>query len=387
MTAAIYEHSIRPPSARPGIPPGAAGSRAWCTIDLAALQYNAAQLRTRAGVPLVPMVKADAYGLGVEAVVRALGAPVHGEPAAPHAPWALGIAAVQEGEALREIGVLGRILCTSPVLVSELPRMVEAQITPALHREADVLAWRARTVAPWHLSIDTGMQRAGVGWRQVGELRAIVARHPPEGVFTHFHSADRPNGSMELQEARFRSALKALALPAGTWRHTDNSWAQAARAPSPWELVRPGLALYGAPGESVLGLAPVVHVHARVVDMHRLEPGDTVSYDATYTADRARRIATVALGYGDGYRRALSNRGQMLLRGQAVPVVGLVTMDMTMLDVTDVPCEIGDVVTALGADPYREATLTLDAVAALGGLSPYELLVGWRLRLPRVYVP
>jgi len=333
------------------------------------------------------MVKADAYGLGVENVARALGAPFDDEAVSPQAPWALGVAAVQEGEALRALGVRGRILCTSPVLASEMPSLIAAQITPALHREADVHAWRALTTAPWHLSIDTGMQRAGVGWREVPALSDLVARHPPEGVFTHFHSADRPNGTMELQEARFRAALKALALPAGTWRHTDNSWAQVARAPSPWELVRPGLALYGAPGESVLGLAPVVHVHARVIDLHVLEPGDTVSYDATYTADRTRRIATVALGYGDGYRRALSNRGQMLLRGQTVPVVGLVTMDMTMIDVTDVPCEIGDVVTALGADPGSEATLTLDAVAALGGLSPYELLVGWRLRLPRVYLP
>jgi alanine racemase len=215
----------------------------------------------------------------------------------------------------------------------------------------------------------------------------VVAQHPPEGVFTHFHSADRLNGTRETQEARFRGALEALALPAGTLRHTDNSWAHVARAPSPFELARPGIALYGSPSNGALGLRPVVHVHARVVDVHELEAGDTVSYDATYTADRSRRIATVGIGYGDGYRRTLSNRGEMLLRGHRVPVVGLVTMDMTMLDVTDVPCEVGDVATVLGCDLEGTACLALDEVAGWGGLSPYELLVGWRLRMPRVYLP
>jgi alanine racemase len=387
MTAAIYETGPEPSPTEGRVPDGPAGSRAWCVIDRAALRHNAAQLRARAGVPLVPMVKADAYGLGMHEVARALGAPFHGEPPSPDAPWALGVATVEEGEALRALGASGRVLCTSPVLRDELPRVAAAGITPSLHREPDVHAWRALTSAPWHLGIDTGMQRAGVGWRHVAALQTVVAAHPPEGVFTHFHSADRPNGSRELQEARFRAALETLALPEGTLRHTDNSWAQLARSPSPWELARPGIALYGVPGDSALDLHPVVHVHARVIDVHELAPGDTVSYDATYTAERARRIATVALGYGDGYRRALSNRAHMLLRGYRVPVTGLVTMDMTMLDVTDVPCEVGDVATALGAALDGSGVLTVDEVAAMGGVSPYELLVGWRLRLPRVYLP
>jgi len=385
MTAAIYETGIDQPQARRRPPAGPTGSRAWCTVDLDALRTNAALLRARAGVPLVPMVKADAYGLGVEPVARALGAPFHGAAPAADAPWALGVATVEEGESLRTLGASGRVLCTSPVLPEELPRMAAAQLTPSLHREADVVAWRHLTDAPWHLAIDTGMQRAGVAWRRVASVQAVVAQHPPEGVFTHFHSADRPDGSRERQEAHFRRALELLALSSTTLRHTDNSWAHLARSPSPWELARPGIALYGSPGDHALGLRPVVHVHARVVDLHDLEPGDTVSYDATYTADRARRIATVAIGYGDGYRRALSNRAHMLLRGHAPPVVGAVTMDLTMLDVTDTPCEVGDVVTVLGADPDSPAELTLDQVAAMGGLSPYELLVGWRLRLPRVY--
>jgi alanine racemase len=379
MTAAIYDSP-------PGVPAGATGRRAWCTVDLAALRHNAARLRERTGVPLLPMVKADAYGLGVEAVARALGAPFEGDP--PPAgdadtPWALGVATAAEGEALRALGMTGRILCTSPVLPAERPSLRAARVRPSLHRAADIAAWRALTDVPWHLAIDTGMQRAGVPWREAALLRDAVAAHPPEGVFTHFHSADRADGSLAEQEARFREALAALDLPAGTLRHVDNTWGVLARHGSPWDLVRPGFALYAAPAGDA-DLHPVLHVHARIIDVRDVAVGDTVSYDATWTATRPSRIATVAIGYGDGYRRALSNRGLALLHGHRVPVVGVVTMDMTMVDVTDVPADVGDVVTLLGTDAGG-ASLRLAEVAALGELSPYELLVGWRARLPRVY--
>jgi alanine racemase len=261
--------------------------------------------------------------------------------------------------------------------------MREERITPALHTEADILSWRRLGELPWHLSIDTGMNRAGVAWNLAHELADVVAFHPPEGVFTHFHSAGDNELSRAAQEHRFADALRTLALPANTLRHVANSpalVADASRSVCPtWDLARPGISLYGAPSVSELKLLPVLHVYARVVDVRHVEAGDTVSYDATWTAARASRIATVAIGHGDGYRRAFSNRGRMRLRGQSVPVVGVVTMDMTMLDVTSVPCEVGDVVTVIGE------SLSLDEVAALGQLSPYELLVGWRLRLPRVY--
>jgi alanine racemase len=356
-------------------------------VDLAAVCRNARVLRARAGVPLVPMIKADAYGLGAVAVARALGAPF-GDRTTPvpadEAPWALGVATPDEALALRAAGASGRLLCTSPPLEDELPELARARITPALHTASAIARWRTLTEAPWHLAIDTGMGRAGVDWRAVASVREAVGRHAPEGVFTHFHSADRPDGSLGRQEARFREALAALPLPASVLRHADNSAALAARAPSPWHLVRPGLALYGV-AHAPLPVEPVLHVYARVVDVRQLQPGDSVSYDATWTAARPTRVATVPIGYGDGYRRACSNVGVMRLRGRPVPVIGLVTMDMTMLDVTDVGAEVGDVVTALGTAPDGEGRLPVLDVAARAGLSPYELLVGWRLRLPRVY--
>jgi alanine racemase len=387
MTGAIYP-------AAPG-----ASRRAWCEVDLAALRSNARVLRARAGVPLVPMIKADAYGHGAVAVAQALGArfapsaarafdraPTQAADAvfAADVPWALGVATPDEAIALREAGATGRILCTTPPLTSELADLAAAGITPALHTASTIAAWRARTDAPWHLAIDTGMARAGVDWRAVAELRDVAAAHPPEGAFTHFHSADRPDGTRAEQECRFRGALATLRLPATVLRHAENSAALAALSPSPWQLARPGLALYGV-AHPPLPLRAVLHVHARVIDVRTLEPGDTVSYGATWTASRPTRVATVPIGYGDGYPRAGSGQGAMLLRGVRVPVLGLVSMDMTMLDVTDVGGEVGDTVTALGDATDGRGTLPVHEVAGWAGRSPYELLVGWRLRLPRVY--
>ena len=240
---------------------------------------------------------------------------------------------------------------------------------------------------PTTAEIDTGMSRAGERWDAVAWLRDLLGErlraHPPEGVFTHFHSADEwPDTRME-QERRFRQALAELAgvLPAGVLRHAANSAGIALGEHAPgWDLARPGIGLYGAGPEAELGLAPVVHLRARVVDLRWVEPGETVSYGATWTAPARRRIATLGIGYGDGYRRHLSGRGTVLVRGTPCPVAGRVTMDMTRVDVTEVPCELGDVATLLGRDGGH--CLTVNAVAETGGLSPYELLVGLRLRVP-----
>lgn len=362
-------------------------ARAWCEVDLGAVRHNLEQLHRASGVPLLPMVKADAYGIGAQAVA-AMMAGLSG----PLAPWALGVATLEEGQELRTDGWTGRILCCTPVLAADLPAMAQARITPSLHRADDILLWKSLGNLPWHLSIDTGMNRAGASWREVESLRHIVASHAPEGVFTHYHTSTDCD-SREVQEQRFSNAISQLKLPPGTLRHAPNSHAIAHVAPRPvhqWDLARPGIALYGSPAESILNLRPVLHVYARVIDVRDVMPGDTVSYDATWTATQHARIATVAIGHGDGYRRAFSGAGEMLVRGRRARVVGIVTMDMTMLNVSNLPCDVGDVVTVVGEDrsgasEHPATTLTVDEVAAMGGLSPYEFLVGWRLRLPRVY--
>ena len=372
--------------------------RAWVEIDLGALRQNAETIARRAGVPIVPMIKADAYGLGAEAVARALEA---------LEPWGYGLATVAEGQALRAAGIERPLLICTPLLPDEMPAARAARLTPALGDAAAIRAWVAAGGGAWHLAIDTGMSRAGVPWREVGALRDLLAASPPEGAFTHFHSSERNDGSMDVQEARFREAL--AGLPARPrLLHTENSGALQRRGRSAWDLVRPGVALYGvSTGEHVQWVPdPVVALRARIAELRTIRDGETVSYGAAYRAIGERRIATLPLGYADGYRRALSNRGTALLSGRRVPVAGVVTMDMTMLDVTGVDCAVGDVVTLVGREsgignresmpgdsrapvpdsrsPIQE--LSLETVAwDAEQMSPYELLTGLRQRLPRVH--
>ncbi|MDQ3697257.1 MAG: alanine racemase, partial [Gemmatimonadota bacterium] len=259
----------------------------------------------------------------------------------------------------------------------------QASLTPALARPEAIARW-TRLGGAWHLAIDTGMSRAGVRWDEIAMLRDLIAAHPPEGAFTHFHSADRNDGSAELQERRFCNAVATLPVRPKLL-HAENGPAITRRHGSSWDLVRPGVFLYGV-GSGVgaeLRAGVVVHVRARVVDLRTVRDGETVSYSATYRAVGDRRIATLPIGYADGYRYALGNRGTALLHGTRVPIAGLVTMDMTMLDVTGVPCEVGDVVTLIGRD--GDDLLEVETVAREAELSPYELLTGLRGRLERIY--
>jgi alanine racemase len=232
------------------------------------------------------------------------------------------------------------------------------------------------------------MNRAGVSWTGVGELHDDIAAYPPEGVFTHFHSAELEDGSREQQEERFAKVLASLpARPEVV--HAENSPGVAHRGPnysSQWTFARPGIFLYGVGSGPTADIKPdpVVSMRARVVDVRIVPDGETISYDATYRAVGSRRIATLAVGYADGYRRALSNVGTVLVRGRRAPVAGLVTMDMTMIDVTDVPCEIGDVATLIGHDGADQ--IDVEELASTANLSPYEVLTGLRARLPRRYV-
>jgi alanine racemase len=350
--------------------------RAWVDIDLGALSRNAAAAAAHAGVPLLPMVKADAYGLGAVAVARALDR---------LDPWGFGVATVAEGEELRYAAITRPIVVFTPLLIGDFDAAVRAKLTPTLGSATAIQRWQ-ETGLPWHLAIDTGMSRAGVQWNEVESIVDLLPAHPPQGVFTHFHSAEDPaNGSRALQEQRFDDALAKLPIrPAIV--HAENSPALQHGGRSRWSLVRPGIFLYGvsAGSEPRIVPEPVVSLRARVVDLRTIDAGESVSYGAAHRVESRRRIATLGLGYADGYRRVLGNRASALLHGRRVPVVGVVTMDMTMLDVTDAPCEIGDVATLIGRDGRER--IDVSELAMLGGLSPYELLTGLRARLPRRYV-
>ena len=349
--------------------------RAWVEVDLGALLRNGIAIAGHAGVPILPMVKADAYGLGAVPVARTL------ERADP---WGFGVATIPEGQELRDAGITRPILVFTPLLVGEFDAAIRANLTPALGDRRSIQEWGA-TGRQWHLAIDTGMNRAGIQWTDVSSLRDVIADFPPEGAFTHFHSAQRKNGTRELQESRFNEAIAALP-ERPTMLHAENSGALEHGDFSPWSVARPGIFLYGVGSGNNARIVPepVVSLRARVVDIRIVAEGESVSYDASYRVMGQRQIATLALGYADGYRRALSNRGTVLVRGKRAPIAGLVTMDMIMVDVTDVSCEIGDVATLIGRD--GDDAIDVVEVAMTGDISPYEVLTSLRSRLPRRYV-
>ncbi|MBM4194252.1 MAG: alanine racemase [Gemmatimonadetes bacterium] len=358
------------------MPPVEFPDRAWVEVDLGALVRNAQACGRRSRAPLLPMIKADAYGLGAVPVARALESVD---------PWGYGVATIAEADELRRAGISRPILLVAPMEPNArvIKAMRAARVTPALGDATSIRLWMMTGAGDWHLSIDTGMHRAGVRWDAVDSLADELRSCPPSGAFTHLHSAELDDGSMQVQLDRFESAVARLPVRPALL-HAENSAAIERTSPSAFGLARPGVFLYGVPNGGALVPESVASMRAAVVDIHDLNPGDTVGYDATWTATRPSRIATLAAGYADGYRRVLGNKGTALVRGARVPVVGTVTMDMTMVDVTGLACERGDIATLIGPD--GDEVITVSDVAAAAGLSPYEILTSLRARLPRVYL-
>jgi alanine racemase len=370
-------------------------SRAWLEIRLDRLRQNAlsALRATGSGVGLLPMVKADAYGLGLGPVVHALeDVPAQG------GPWGFGVATVAEGEALRRLGWAGRVLVTAPAAPGELRRAGEANLTlsisalPTLRLWAEVAAGVGRELG-FHTEIDTGMGRAGFPWEQAQQWGAEVARVAAgrlrwEGCFTHFHSADEPDlGPTDAQWERFQQALAALPETSEPRVvHSSNSAATLRRGGYGGPLVRPGIYLFGGAAGPGTQPAAVVSLRARLVLAREVTEGSTVGYGATYRAARRERWGTVAIGYGDGVPRALAaGGGEVLVHGRRVPIIGRISMDMITIDLSDVPAaEPGDVVTLIGADGRDQ--ITLDEVARRCGTISYEILTRFTPRLPRVYL-
>jgi len=371
--------------------PSNATSRAWVDVDLDALRRNLRRVRHASGAGLLPMLKADAYGMGMAAVLRAVAA---------EEPWAVGVAAVAEGEALRALGWTGRVVVFAPVPPGEHERAARAGLALAISDLEALERWArcARAVGArlaFHAELDTGMGRAGFPAGEAAEWGARAAEIAGdllawEGCFTHFHSADEPDlAPTDAQVRDFRAALERLpAEPEGSPRrvvHCANSAAAVRRGGYGMDLVRPGIFLYGGDAGPDARPEAVAALRARVALVRQVPPGHSVGYGATYRARRRESWATVAIGYGDGLPRALgSTGGEALLGGRRVPIVGRISMDVTVLDATDVPgVRAGDVATFFGADGGAE--IRVDEVAARVGTISYEVLTGLTGRLPRVY--
>jgi alanine racemase len=351
-------------------------ARAWVDIDLGALVSNARSLAAACGAPLLPMLKANGYGLGAAAVAGALEAVE---------PWGYGVATPDEGAALRAAGITRPILVATPLVPATVERHLAADLRPSIGDLDALRAWRARSQRPFHLEIDTGMARAGLRWDDGPALAAVAAElgEAPgwEGVYTHFHSAECDPDSIACQWERFRVALDRLPRRPRLV-HAANSGAALRGRTYAADLVRPGIYLYGGDAGGPAP-RPVAALRARVVAVRRVHPGDTVSYGATWRADRSQTIATIAAGYADGLPRAGRVEGRpgrlVELHGRAVPIVGRVTMDMTMIAAGEYPVAVGDVVTVFGG------AVSLDDQARSAGTIAYELLTSLGPRLPRRY--
>ena len=346
--------------------------RARLVVDLSALRQNAATIRDISGSRLLPMVKANGYGLGAVAIARAL---------EPLEPWGFGVATPEEGAELRAAGITRPILAFTPLPPLRQDSLLRSDLRPALGDLASLRAWVARGPAPFHVEVDTGMARNGFRWDDAEGIRAaveIAAAAPGwEGVFTHFHSAEADLPATRQQWDRFQEVLRGFPRRPDLV-HAANSAAALRGREFAGDLVRPGIFLYGG---SAGGAAPrpVASLRAPVVSLRDVKPGDPVSYGAEWRARSPATIATVAAGYADGVPRALGNRGVVEVNGKHLPIAGRVTMDMTMV-LAEPGIEVGQEAILWGG------AVSLDEQAARAGTISYELLTSLQRRVARVYL-
>jgi alanine racemase len=361
----------------------------YVTVSVPALRANLAAVKAHVGsAKVMAVLKANAYGHGLEAVARCL---------APHAD-AFGVALVEEGIALRRLGIANPILVMGGTWTRQIPLFLEHRLSltvPSLARLADIeqAAAAVGRKASVHLKIDTGMERVGVHHYSAAPLLEAAARSPHvevDGVYSHFANADAPDlGPTRLQLERFHEALsfyarRSLPLPP---RHIANSAALLRLPEAHLEMVRPGILLYGIyPSKDAprsVGVTPALSWRSRVVYFKVVEAGSPVSYGSTWRSDHRVRLVTVPVGYGDGYFRALSNRAEVVLRGRRHPQVGLVCMDQIMVNIEWGEAWNGDEVVLIGEQ--GEARVTVEELAEWAGTIPYEVLTAINARVPRIY--
>ncbi|CAB3395218.1 alanine racemase [Kyrpidia spormannii] len=369
------------------------GALTWAEVDLSAIRYNVESFRqlTR-DAEIMAVVKADGYGHGAVPVAKA---------ALEAGARRLAVARLEEGLALRKAGIRVPILLLGWIDPGTARELVAADLEVAVFDPAHIppLAAAARELhkrAGVHIKIDTGMGR--IGWRDTDQALkwAVELNKVPEveirGTFTHFAAADAEDLTHARgQWRRFDHWVKALESQGmrPPLIHAANTAAALSLPEAHYDALRVGIGLYGYlpnPGwKGPVVLRPALRWMARLVYVKWVEPGATVSYGCTYRAPARRRIGTVAVGYGDGLRRGLSNAGYMLVHGRRAPIVGRVCMDQTMIDLTNIPeARSGDVVTVLGRD--GEETWTADNHARLLDTISYEILCGIGKRVPRRYV-
>ena len=356
-------------------------------VSLGAIAQNYDAIRAHVGTASVmPVVKANAYGHGIVEVAQHL--MNHGAPC-------LGVALLEEAIVLRQAGITLPILVFGGVATRQIPQFIAHGLMMAASsidklRQIDEAAAAVKTKARVHLKIDTGMERIGVHWYSAEKLlEASLSFTNVEvvGIYSHFANSDAADlTSAKEQLARFLEVLefypkRGLHPPQ---RHIANSGGILQLPESHLDLVRPGIMLYGVyPSKEVrqtVTLQPALNWKSQVVFFKVVQPGSPVSYGGTWQSDHPVRVVTVPVGYGDGYFRALSNRGQVVIRGQRHPIVGRVCMDQFMVNLEWGTAYNGDAVTLMGDG------ISAQDVADWAGTIPYEVLTNINSRVPRVYV-
>ncbi len=362
----------------------------YVTIDLDAIRDNFRAIRQKAGVPVMAVVKADAYGHGAVQVAREL------EPLSAF----FGVSSMQEALELRQAGLKIPILVLGHTPTSAFRTAILEGIRPAIFRYEDAVtlsreAKKLDAVAPFHFALDTGMSRIGFqADEENADICAKIAALPgleAEGLFSHFATADCEDLTQaKLQAKRFDDFEKMLKDRGVTVaiRHMNNS-AGLMNFENHYDMVRAGIVIYGMyPSDevdpSLLSLRPALSWHSRITHLKTLPAGRGISYGACFVTQKETVVATVPVGYADGYSRSLSNRFYVLIRGKKAPILGRVCMDQMMVDVTDIPgVELNDTVTLIGAD--GENTITMEEIAAQAGSFHYEMSCAISRRVPRFY--
>ena len=361
----------------------------WVEVNLTRLSRNLQAIRDRvAPAKVMIIVKANAYGHGLAEVAKHLSSPSD----------YIGVAVLEEGIFLRELGVTAPILVLGGIWGDQLPHYLQHDLTltaSSVERleQIDAVAGQMGMKVKVHLKVDTGMERIGVHYysaHTIQETALKCANVEVEGIFSHFANADSSDLThARLQLERFNEVLRfyehhSLPMPI---RHMANSAAILQLPESNYDMVRPGILLYGVypSPETVhsVQVLPALAWKSRVVYFKVVLPGHPVSYGSTWQSDHPARIVTLPVGYGDGYFRSLSNKTQMIIRGRKYPQVGRVCMDQMMVNIESDSAYNGDEVTLIG-ETTNEA-VTVQDLADWAGTIPYEILTNINTRVPRVY--
>ena len=362
----------------------------YVKIDLDIIDANIDAIRQRSGADVMAVIKADAYGHGAIQVARSV----------QDKCSFFGVSSILEAMELRRAGLNTPILILGHTPVSAFPSLVQAEIRPTIYHYEDALALskaaqQAGKTAPFHLAVDTGMSRIGFqATEEDADICAKIAKLPglfAEGLFSHFATAD----CADLSRARKQTALfdefhekllrRGVQIPI---RHLNNS-AGLMNFDNHYEMVRAGIVLYGMyPSDEVdpalLSIRPALQWLSRVTHVKTLPAGREIGYGGTYITTAETRVATIPVGYADGYRRSLSGKFHVLIRGKKAPILGRVCMDQMMVDVTDIPdVQLGDPVVLVGRSGTEE--ITVEAIAAAAGSFNYEFVCGISRRVPRIY--